>query len=208
MASRRITIQAKGKATGLSDVLIYIYDEDGNVEVNGTAMTEDANQSGYYYYDFSTSTTGWYTYVVQCASRSFERFGEVYVGTPAAVVTTTSGVTFAELRADLGEVYDTLVNGTTALSHLLSRAEQKIRDVTGTTTGYEMPIRDYCNYLACRQALGGAHGAELGAGNVRIGKKEIREKMVQHFKEAKDDLYRKGYKLDSRGVVRFGAVNV
>ena len=50
-------------------------------------------------------------------------------------------VTTANVKADVGELWDSVYDGTTAVKSLIDRAEALVVLETGTTSGYDTIIR-------------------------------------------------------------------
>ena len=102
-------------------------------------------------------------------------------------------VTIANLYADCGEVYDNLTNGTTAATALLSKAGAEIALITGTTTGFDLPVRNLADAHICQQVLGGSAGASISLGSISIGRKGILEMRERFIKSVSDTLALSGY---------------
>ena len=50
-------------------------------------------------------------------------------------------VTLAQISADTGEIYDAVDGGTTAVTAMIERAGNFVKQLSGTTTGYDCIIR-------------------------------------------------------------------
>lgn len=150
MATERIYQQVRGE-TGLTDVKITVYNSAGTAEVTSQDMTE-VGSTGIYYYDFTYTSAGNYTAVVSSSSLGFQATQTVSIAMSYPV----GEIGYLDIKADIGEAYNQVggINnnlGTTSaiLQRLIARAETDVTDVTGTTTGYNQPIR----YLADAYAL-------------------------------------------------------
>jgi len=115
-------------------------------------------------------------------------------------------VSLADLQADCGEVYDNLNNGTTAASSLITKAGSKISVLTGTTTGYDSPIRNLADAYVCNQVLGSSSSSDFGIGPIRVGRTQIREMRDLFLESAKEDMASLGYTLSTKNLM-FEAVN-
>lgn len=91
MTTQRIWQSVRGE-TGLTDVLITIYDSAGTASVTDQSMTE-LDATGVYYYDFTLPTSGRYLCKVTSSSIGFLATQEVYLAESGAATlyTPTSG---------------------------------------------------------------------------------------------------------------------
>ena len=106
-------------------------------------------------------------------------------------------VTQAQVQADCGEAYDNLNNGTTALGALLTKANSRIAEVTGTTTNYDLPIRNLADAFVCQQLLSSSDSTQQSIGTIRIGNRKIVEMRDYFLKECENSLALAGYSLSS-----------
>lgn len=112
-----------------------------------------------------------------------------------------------ELRADCGEVYDSLINGTTAAQSLLDKAKDKILEITSSTTArYDLAIRNLADAFVCNQVLGSSSGTSIKIASISVGSRKIKEMRDGFYQECSDSLSRYGYSLKSAGVI-FKVVN-
>lgn len=125
--TQRIIYTAKRYTTGLSDITVTIYDNAGSVA--GTAsMSELGN--GLYYYDYTPSATGWFTWVADSTSQPQTESGSFLsdYSTVASTTTTTDYAGTAELLRFMGytasNVPDVYTN--TVLQEAIDRATAEI----------------------------------------------------------------------------------
>ena len=105
-------------------------------------------------------------------------------------------VTLAQISADIGEVYDAIDGGTTAASAILVRAQNRVIDLTGTTTGYDSTIRPLTDAMICNQVIGGIDPVNKTIGTLSVGAKDMVSARNYFTDEAKKTLVIKGYSLD------------
>lgn len=115
-------------------------------------------------------------------------------------------VALGDVQADCGEVYDNLNNGTTAAGLLITKANTKIVDITGTTTGFDSPIRNIADFFICNQVLGSSSATDLGIGPIRVGRSSVKEMRDAFLDEAKSTLAKLGYTLNTANLL-MGVVN-
>jgi hypothetical protein len=65
--AQKITYTSKRSKSGLTDVLIDIYNSAGSKVVDAEAMTE-LGSTGTYYYDYTPASTGWHIYRIDSAT--------------------------------------------------------------------------------------------------------------------------------------------
>jgi len=170
MASERIYHQVRGE-TGLTDVKIYIYDSNGNAVVSNQSCTELGN-TGIYYYDWTWTTAGEYLAVFKSSTLNYQATKDIKVGVAVSEYTPSTTVTWADIKWDIGEAWNQIVHGTTSavVNQLIGRAENDVKDVTNTTTGYTQPIRYLADAYAinhCLASLGPESGVETKLINMR-----------------------------------------
>jgi len=103
-------------------------------------------------------------------------------------------VAIADLKADTGELYDNLNDGTTAAKSLLIKATSKITDITGTTTGFSLAIRNVADAYICQQQLGNLDPVSKSiAGSINVGEKRVVEMRDGFVNDATESLRVKGY---------------
>lgn len=104
-------------------------------------------------------------------------------------------VTLANVQADCGEVYDNLNNGTTAASSQISKAEDHIVLITGTTTGYDLAVRNLADAYICQQVLGSSSAANISVGSISVGRKQVLEMRDTFIRQAEHVLALSGYTM-------------
>lgn len=195
MVSERIYHQVRGE-TGLTDVKVYIYDEDGNIDVSNGSCTELGN-TGIYYYDFDWSDAGRYLAVFKSSTLNYQGTETVDIGFSVSDYTPSTTVTWADIKYDVGEVWNQVGGidnnlGTTSaiVNQLIGRAETDVVDVTGTTAGYTQPIRYLSDAYTITHALG-SMGPESDNESKIINMKN------EFLKLAKVSFRRKGYDYEN-----------
>jgi len=109
-------------------------------------------------------------------------------------------VTLLNVQHDTGEIYTALDNGTTAANSLIALAGDFISDITGTTTGFDIPIRWFADVLICNQVLGGVDPVSKTIGQLNIGAKDLRS-MRDRFQQLTDKVLKiKGFSVDGLAV--------
>jgi hypothetical protein len=186
MTTKRIYFSAR-RRTGLTDVKVSIYNDASTVIINEAIMTE-LSSSGVYYYDFTTSTTDAYVALMNVASLGLESPPfEFSIGLAVGTYTPTSSVTYSDIRDDVGKAWN-MIDGTTSaiVSRLIGRAEEDVKDITGTTAGFKRPIRYMTDAYVIDHGLAGGQPQALG--------KDRLISMRDKFYELADvALLRKGY---------------
>jgi len=190
MGTHRIYQFVRGE-TGLTDVKISIYDEDGNKDVDSQTMTE-LGSTGIYYYDFTWTDAGNYIAFIECATLGYATTKDLKMGVSVADYTPSTTVTYLDIKYDIGEAYNQITGGTTSaiINQLIGRAETDVKDVTGTTAGYTQAIRYLTDAYAlnhCLSSLGPESDTETKLINSR-----------NHFMDlAKTAFKRKGKDFDN-----------
>lgn len=111
--------------------------------------------------------------------------------------------TLSDLRQDTGEIYDALNNGTTAATSLRTKAQNRVKRITGTTTGdgQDDAIRDLADAFICNQVLGGVDPISKNVAGVAVGEKrlvEMRDKFVDDYKKTLNQM---GYSEDGNHII-------
>jgi len=106
-------------------------------------------------------------------------------------------VALADIRADIGEFYSAMENGTTAVGSLITKAEGFVSAMTGTTTGYDNAIRDITNAYVCNHIIGGLDPVSKSVGaNITVGAKSVRDARDNFIEMAERYMKIKGYSID------------
>ena len=109
-------------------------------------------------------------------------------------------VTLAQLEADLGDIYNNLTDGTTAATSMLGKANTQISDITGTTTGHDIAIRNTADYYIVNQMMGSRDGVSIGVEGVAVGEKRIVEMRDGFLDQALNALKVKGFNVNGARV--------
>lgn len=107
--------------------------------------------------------------------------------------------TLADIQADIGYAADYMKDGTTAINSQLAKAQQDVRDITATTTGHDMAIRN----LACAYSVNAALGGVSPTSNTGVVFANMRNDFSDKSSKA---LMKKGFSLDGKHI-RFNKVN-
>ena len=105
-------------------------------------------------------------------------------------------ITTTVVKADLGELYSAVDNGTTAVNAIITRAEEFVKIQTGTTTGYDSIIRPLADAMIANQVMGGIDPVNKTIGSLSVGDKDIRTMQQFFMNEAKKASVMKGISLD------------
>ena len=105
-------------------------------------------------------------------------------------------ITSADIRADTGEVYSALDNGTTAVASLITRANTFVALACGTTTGNDAITRPLCDAMVVNQVMGGVDPVNKTIGILSVGNKDLQTMQAYFTNEAKKTSVMKGYSLD------------
>lgn len=114
-----------------------------------------------------------------------------------------SNPTTDDISADTGEIYDAVDGGETAVESMLDKAKNRIKRITGTTTGdgQDDAIRDLCNMFVCNQVMGGIDPISKNIAGINVGEKKLVE-MRDRFKEdVVDTLKQMGYSLTGNHII-------
>lgn len=111
--------------------------------------------------------------------------------------------TITEINADTGEIYTAVNDGSTAVKLIITRAQNKVNRITGTTAGADRDdlIRDLADAFVCNQVLGGVDPISKNVSGIAIGEKklvEMRDRFVEDFKET---LMEMGYSLTGDHII-------
>jgi len=105
-------------------------------------------------------------------------------------------VTIANIEADIGELYGSVDNGTTAISSIITRAEDFVKLQSGTTTGYDAVIRPLADSMVVNHMHGGIDPVNKTIGSLSVGDKDLSTMQVAFKKEANVAAVIKGISLD------------
>ena len=154
MATERIYHQVRGE-TGLTDVLINIYDSDGNLDVTDGSMTE-LGSTGIYYYDYTWTTSGDFLAVFTSAEIGYQSTKDIALGLAISSYTPGTTVSYQDIQVDIGEAYNQVLGTTsTIIGRIIGTAEEDIKLVTATTTGYTQAIRYLSDAYVMNHVLAG-----------------------------------------------------
>ena len=170
MTTYRIYQFVRGE-TGITDVVISIYNSTGTEVVNDAAMTE-LGVTGIYYYDYTWTTAGNYICYIASATLGFATTQDLNLGVQVSSYTPSTTLTYLDVKYDIGEAWNQIDSATTSalINQLIGRAEDDVKIVTGTTAGYKQPIRYLTDAYAinhCLASLGPESDVETKLLNMR-----------------------------------------
>jgi hypothetical protein len=109
-------------------------------------------------------------------------------------------VSLNDIRNDVGELYSATENGTTTVNGLISKSGSLVAAITGTTTGYDLAVRDLTDHAVCQHILGGVDPVSKNVGNLSVGAKEIVKMRDGFLASAERFLKIKGYSVDGLAI--------
>jgi len=105
-------------------------------------------------------------------------------------------VTLAQVSADTGEVFDAVDGGSTAVTEIITRAENFVGAIPDGATTDDVVVRPLVDAMVVNQVIGGIDPVNKTIGNLSVGNKDLRS-MRDYFKlEANKGAVVKGYSLD------------
>jgi len=105
-------------------------------------------------------------------------------------------VTIAQISADCGEVYDAVDGGTTAVSAIITRAQNFVDAIPDGASTDDAVVRPLVDAMVVNQVIGGIDPVNKTIGNLSVGNKDLNS-MRDYFKhEANRAAVVKGYSLD------------
>ena len=110
-------------------------------------------------------------------------------------------VTLAQVQADLGEIYDAVNNGTTAVSAILTRAREHVKLFSSTTTGFDAVIRPLSDAMVVNQVMGAIDPVNKTIGNLSVGNKDLPSMQRYFLNEARKASVLKGYSMDGLSIL-------
>ena len=110
-------------------------------------------------------------------------------------------VSLADIQADIGEMYDSVENGTTSVNSLIQRAEDYVVLFAGTTTGNDVITRPLADAMVVNHILGGIDPVNKTIGTLSVGEKDLRTMQQFFMNEAKKTAILKGYSVDGLNII-------
>jgi len=105
-------------------------------------------------------------------------------------------ITTTAIKADTGEVYSGLDDGSTAANSIIARANTFVALAMGTTTGNDAVARPLCDAMVVNQVMGGVDPVNKTIGTLSVGDKDLRTMQKYFTNEAHKAAVMKGYSLD------------
>ena len=106
-------------------------------------------------------------------------------------------VTTTLVKYDIGEIYDAISDGATAVASFISRAQRDVKDITGTTTQDSM-VRPLSDVYSINQFLGSLEAPEQKIGPISIGRRQAINMRNEFKDQFNDSAKRLGYNLDGQ----------
>ena len=110
-------------------------------------------------------------------------------------------VSNTNIEHDIGELYDSMDNGTTAVGSIIDRAEAFVKLLTGTTTGYDTIIRPLADAMCINHMMGGIDPINKTIGNLSVGSKDLKSMQKFFMDEAKKAAVISGVSLDGLTII-------
>ena len=124
----RIVYESKRLITGLSDVVITLWDPDGNEIITGSSMTELG--SGIYYFDYTPTSVGTYIHRVDSPSNQRILIDRLIIQDTGSIVSSNiaTGGGGGALSADIAFDLKRIADNTVRKGDVGSIVDQVIRD--------------------------------------------------------------------------------
>jgi hypothetical protein len=103
-------------------------------------------------------------------------------------------VTNAQVSADIGEIYDSLDGGTTAVAAIRTRAENFVK--LQLSSADDEIVRPLVDAMVVNQAVGGIDPVNKTIGSLSVGAKDMQSMVKFFMNEAKRAAVIKGISLD------------
>jgi len=110
-------------------------------------------------------------------------------------------VTITDISSDLGEIYDAIEGGTTAVKSILGRAQSFVSSISAGSVDHDTVIRPLTDAMCANQVIGGVDSVNKTIGTLSVGNKDMNS-MRGYFKdEAKKAAFIHGYSLDGLNII-------
>jgi len=110
-------------------------------------------------------------------------------------------VTLSQISADCGEVYDGVDGGSTAVTAIITRAQEFVKLKSGTTTGYDTITRPLADAMVVNQVMGGVDPVNKTIGTLSVGEKDLRSMRNYFQEEAKKGAVMNGISIDGLTII-------
>ena len=107
-------------------------------------------------------------------------------------------VTLAQVQADIGEVYDSMNNGTTAVTLIIARAQTDVNDITSNYAAYDGLTRPLADSYCIQQFLGSLESPDQKIGPISVGKRELVKMRDAFDKQFQSSAKRNGFNMDGQ----------
>ena len=105
-------------------------------------------------------------------------------------------VTLAQVSADCGEVYDAVDGGTTAVTAIITRAENFVDNIPNGASTDDVVVRPLVDAMVVNQVIGGIDPVNKTIGNLSVGNKDLNSMRIYFKEEARRAAVVKGYSID------------
>ncbi len=109
----------------------------------------------------------------------------------------------SEIQSVTGEIYDAVNNGSTVVKAMIVRAQNKVKRITGTTTGtdHDDAIRDLTDSFVCNQVLGGVDPVSKNGAGMAVGEKKLVEMRDRFYDDYKETITEMGFSLTGNHII-------
>jgi len=116
--------------------------------------------------------------------------------------------TYSDIKYDIGDLWNDIEGTTTTtVNALISKSQSMIKEITGTTAGYDLQIRNLANAYVCQHVLGSRNYQNISIEGLSVGQKEILNMRDQFLLWVENGLRLKGYTLTGKHII-FEVVNL
>ena len=110
-------------------------------------------------------------------------------------------VALADIRADIGELYASVDDGTTSVTSMIGRAQNFVKLQTSTTTGYDAIIRPLADAMVVNHMMGGIDPVNKVIGTLSVGRKDLKSMKQSFVSEANKAAVMAGVSLDGLTII-------
>lgn len=113
-----------------------------------------------------------------------------------------ASVTTTAVHADVGRVWN-MISGTTTtiVKNLITKAENTIKLTSSTTAGYEIPIRNYADFLAIQNVLASGDYVDVSIEGVSLGERKLLEMRDSFLAEYERGMKIKGHSVNGQQIL-------
>ena len=107
-------------------------------------------------------------------------------------------INLTQIKADIGEVYGSMDNGTTAISSIISRAQTDVNDITGNYVSYDSLTRPLADSYCIQQYLGSLGAPDQKIGPISVGKRDLVKMRDEFNRQFNSAAKRNGFNMDGQ----------